>query len=83
MEGVGHAPGRVAVDGAASAVVSPLFEVRPEKARLAGLRRRPIAEALDPLLKWDRSRRETDLTGGLTVDQEDRLLAKPGAASLG
>ena len=51
------------------------LEVSTDKARLAGLRCRPLSETLEPLLAWDRSRRTLELKVGLSPEQELRLLA--------
>ncbi|MEL6419041.1 MAG: NAD-dependent epimerase/dehydratase family protein [Pseudomonadota bacterium] len=51
------------------------LEVGTRRAVSAGLRCRPLVETLDPLLAWDRGRRDQDLQGGLSGDQEIALLS--------
>ncbi len=51
-----------------------MLEVSIDKAVAKGLRLRPLSETLEPLLAWDRSRREIALKCGLTPSQEKQLL---------
>ncbi|MFQ6546694.1 NAD-dependent epimerase/dehydratase family protein [Aestuariibius sp. 2305UL40-4] len=50
------------------------LEVSTAKATAAGLICRPLKETLAPLLDWDLGRREVDLKGGMSAEQEERLL---------
>jgi 2'-hydroxyisoflavone reductase len=50
------------------------FGIGTGRAKSAGLRTRPLAETLGPLITWDRSRRNQPLTCGLTPEQEQALL---------
>ncbi|MEM1046705.1 MAG: NAD-dependent epimerase/dehydratase family protein [Pseudomonadota bacterium] len=51
-----------------------LMEVSTDKAQAAGLECRPLRQTLIPLIEWDRSRRSVPLKGGMSADQEARLL---------
>lgn len=51
--------------------------VRPDRAVVAGLTRRPLAETMADLLAWDRSRRDRPLRAGMPADKEALLLAGP------
>ncbi len=51
------------------------LEVDTRRAVSAGLKCRPLAETLDPLLEWDRGWRDQELQGGLSNDQEKALLS--------
>jgi 2'-hydroxyisoflavone reductase len=51
------------------------FAVPTLRASAAGLRIRPLADTLQPLLEWDRTRRDIALQCGLTAGQEAALLA--------
>ena len=51
------------------------LQVSAERAFAAGLRCRPLAETLAPLLAWDRGRRDRPLKGGLAPEQEAALLS--------
>ena len=50
------------------------LQVSTQKAEAAGLRCRPLAETLAPLVEWDRSRRDVSLKAGMTSEQESQLL---------
>lgn len=52
------------------------LHVSTDKARSSGLTCRPLEETLGPLLAWDRSRRDIALKGGMTHEQEARLLTR-------
>ncbi|MEM9795487.1 MAG: NAD-dependent epimerase/dehydratase family protein [Pseudomonadota bacterium] len=61
--------------------VAHLQNVSTAKATAAGLRTRPLAETLGPLLDWDRGRRDIALKAGLTEAQLDALLAASDRAA--
>lgn len=50
------------------------LEVDAGRARNAGLKSRPLRETLEPLLRWDRTRRGKALICGLSAEQEKQLL---------
>ena len=64
-------------------VLRHFLEVDASRARTAGLTMRPLKETLDPLVEWDRSRREVELTCGLSAELEGRVLAGRKAGSEG
>lgn len=51
------------------------MEVSTKKAQTAGLVCRPLRETLEPLIEWDRSRRDIHLKCGMSSAQEAQLLA--------
>lgn len=50
------------------------FEVDASRARDAGLKSRHLRETLEPLLSWDRTRRDQALICGLSAEQEAQIL---------
>jgi len=50
------------------------LEVDTGRAEQAGLITRPLAETLEPLVAWDRDRRDSDLRCGMTEAQEAELV---------
>ncbi|MEM9221616.1 MAG: NAD-dependent epimerase/dehydratase family protein [Pseudomonadota bacterium] len=50
------------------------LEVDTERARRSGLECRPLAQTLEPLLAWDRKRRDVPLKCGINDSQEKALL---------
>lgn len=51
------------------------LEVDASRARAWGLRARPLLETLQPLLSWDRSRRDIELICGMSIEKEELALA--------
>jgi len=51
------------------------FEVSVAKATAAGLQVRPLRETIDNILQWDRTRRNSPLSCGLSSEHEAQLLA--------
>lgn len=51
-------------------------EVDASRARVAGLTARSLKETLVALANWDRTRRDVELTCGMSVKQEERALAE-------
>lgn len=51
------------------------LEVDASRARASGLKARPLLETLQPLLNWDRSRRNVELICGLSVEKEEKAKA--------
>lgn len=52
-----------------------MMDVSIERAKAAGLTCRPLSETIHDVLTWDRSRRDTPLSAGMSADQEARVLA--------
>jgi 2'-hydroxyisoflavone reductase len=52
------------------------FEVSVQKAKTAGLKTRPLAETVNAILRWDRTRRDVEPSCGLTKPHEAALLRR-------
>ncbi len=51
------------------------LEVDASRARAAGLKARMLMETLQPLITWDRARRDLGLKCGMSNEQEERVIA--------
>lgn len=51
------------------------LEVDASRARAAGLKARNLTETLQPLVTWDRARRDAELKCGMSSEQEARVIA--------